>query len=160
MTTDKNYGRRLLLSGLAVLAVMFFAACGSKQTRGEPPMVRMVELSHQDDIISLHLSIRNINDDPMDVLEIDFNMQADDTDFIVFSGMVNIEIGANSTENWTLETETNSNNRNLLNRLESGEINSLPYAMKGSIKSLESGNLRFEHEGHIYPLPGRPGYFR
>lgn len=123
-------------------------------------MVRMVELNHQDSTLSLQLSIRNINDDPMDVLEIDFNMQAADKDFIVYSGPVNIEVGANSTENWTLEAEDNSNNRNLLNQLESGEINSLPYVMKGSIKSLGKSNLRFEHEGHIYPLPGRPGYFR
>lgn len=123
-------------------------------------MVRMVELNHQDSTLALQLSIRNINDDPMDVLEIDFNMQAADKDFIVYSGPVNIEVGANSTENWTFEAEDNSNNRNLLNQLESGEINSLPYVMKGSIKSLEKNNLRFEHEGHIYPLPGRPGYFR
>ena len=160
MTTKKYSGEKLLLFVLAVLVVLFCAACGSKQTRGEPPMVRMNELSHQDNTLSLQLSIRNINDFPMEVLEIDFTMLVNDNDFIVYSGPANINVGANSTENWTLEAEESSSNRDHLNQLENGEINSLPYVMKGSIKSAKDSNLRFEYEGHIYPLPGRPGYFR
>jgi hypothetical protein len=160
MTTKKNSGEKLLLFVLAGLVVLLCAACGSKQTRGEPPLVRLNELSHQDNSLSLQLSIRNINDFPMEVLEIDFTMLVNDNDFIVHNGPVNINVGANSTENWTLEAAESSSNHDHLNQLENDEIKSLPYVMKGSIKSLKDSNLRFEYEGHIYPLPGRPGYFR
>jgi hypothetical protein len=32
--------------------------------------------------------------------------------------------------------------------------------LKGTVISKDEGTLRFEHEGHIYPLPGKPGHFR
>jgi len=48
----------------------------------------------------------------------------------------------------------------LLNSLQNGEVQSLPYTLKGSVSSIDDGSLHFEHEGHIYPLPGRPGHFR
>jgi len=44
--------------------------------------------------------------------------------------------------------------------LQNGDVKSLPYSLRGSVSTREEGILYFEYEGHIYPLPGRPGHFR
>ena len=44
--------------------------------------------------------------------------------------------------------------------LERGDLVSLPYELNGRVHTLNEGIEDFEHEGHLYPIPGRPGYFR
>ena len=96
----------------------------------------------------------------MDVQSIDLSLLASDELLFSYRGPVNTNIVANGTEAWSVEVEENENSKSLLNKLENGEVKSLPYSLEGSILTREDGNLSFEYEGHIYPLPGRPGYFR
>jgi hypothetical protein len=77
-----------------------------------------------------------------------------------YQGPAETNIAANGTETWSVEVEESQTSRDLLNTLQSGEVKSLPYSLEGSIESIEDGTLRFQYEGHIYPSPGRPGYFR
>ena len=160
MKPDKRMFTRYLGSGLVFLAVMLSAACGAKIIRGAAPMVRMNELSHQNDTISLRLSMRNINGVPLDVQSIDFSLTVDDDELFGYQGPADTNIVANGTETWSVEVEESQTSRKLLESLEGGEVKSLPYSLKGSITSKDDGTLRFNYEGHIYPLPGRPGHFR
>jgi len=123
-------------------------------------MVRISELSHQDGTISMQLSIRNVNDEPLDILEFDFSLSSEEKQLLAYSGPADIDIVANGTETWSVNVKENDTSRNSLDALQSGEIKSLPYILEGTIKTLDTGKLRFEYEGHIYPLPGRPGHFR
>jgi len=50
--------------------------------------------------------------------------------------------------------------QDLLVSLKDGEVPSLPFRLEGRVHTEESGNLRFKHKGHLYPVPGRPGQFR
>ena len=143
-----------------MLAVFLCGACGSKLIRGAAPLVRMNELSHQDNNIEVQLSIRNLNGVPLDVEAIDFGLSIDDEKVFTHKGPVNTNITANGTETLSLEVKENESGRELLDSLQNGDVNSLPYLLKGSITSRDDGTLRFEHEGHLYPLPGRPGHFR
>ena len=143
-----------------LLLVLLAVACGPKQILDESPMVRISELSHQDGIVSLQLSIRNINDEELDILDIDFNLSSDDKQLLAFSGPVSININANGTEAWPADIAESDTTRQQLNALQSGEIKSLPYQLEGTVNTRESGRLRFEYKGHLYPLPGRTGYFR
>jgi hypothetical protein len=147
---------------LLIITVLLVAACGTKVIRGASPMVRMTELSHQDNNISLQLSMRNLNGVDLDIESIDFSLTVNETEdeLFVYSGPVDTNIVANGTETWTVEVVENEASRELLDSLEKGEVKSLPYTLKGSIISVDDGKLRFEHEGHIYPLPGKPGHFR
>lgn len=145
---------------LFILLAVLCTACGAKLIRGESPMVRISELSHQDDSISLQLSIRNVNGEALDVQEMDFTVSTEDQQLMGFSGPVTINIVANGTETWSVELAENATSGEKLDALESGEINSLPYKLEGSIKTLDTGRLRFEYQGHLYTLPGRPGHFR
>ena len=140
MKTDKSNYRKNLGLGLIFLAAVLSAACGSKIIRGAAPMVRMTELAHQDNKITLQISMRNPNGVPLDIQTIDFSLSASDKQLFTYQGALN--------------------SRNLLDKLESGEVKSLPYSLKGSVFTRDDGSLFFEYEGHIYPLPGRPGHFR
>ena len=145
---------------LFILAMMFLTACGAKIIRGASPMVRMTELSHQDNNITLELSMRNLNGVALDILNINFSLSMSDDELFTYNGPVDTSIVANGTETWSVEVVESQASLELLNTLESGDVKSLPYTLKGSITTRDDGTLRFAHEGHIYPLPGRPGHFR
>jgi hypothetical protein len=157
--TQDTYKRYLQVSLLILLAALC-SACGAKQVRGEPPIVSMNDLSHRDGSINLQLSMRNVNDLTLNVLDIDFSLTANDDELVGYKGPVNTDIAANGTEIWSVDVEESGAARELLDSLENGDINSLPYLLKGSVTSQDAGDLSFEYEGHIYPRPGRPGHFR
>ena len=161
MTTKKvNFRNPLGLSLL--LSVLLLTACGSNMIRGEPPIVRMSELSHQENNIKLQLSMRNLNGIDLDIISTGFSLTVNDgeQELIAYEGPVNINISAKGTEVWSVEVAESKTSRELLDSLENGDIKSLPYKLKGSVYSKDDGQLRFEYEGHIYPLPGKPGHFR
>ena len=145
---------------LIILVIMLSTGCGAKVIRGASPMVRMSELSHQDQKINLQLSMRNLNGVELNIQSIDFTLLLDDNELFSYQGPAETNIIANGTETWSVEVEESQSNRELLNTLQNGDVKSLPYSMKGKINTMDEGTLRFEHEGHIYPLPGKPGYFR
>lgn len=166
MTIKESSSKKRLGISLLVLTALLCTACGSQLVRGEPPMVRMSELSHRDNNINLQLNIRNINGVDLNILAIDLNLTVKKDDdqagheLFVYSGPADINIVANGTETWFMEVKESEASRDLLDSLENGDVVSLPYTLKGSIRSEDDGTLRFEREGHIYPLPGKPGYFR
>jgi len=123
-------------------------------------MVRLTELSHQDNSITLQLSMRNLNGVDIDVQNIDFSLTMDEKELFAYTGPVDTNIVANGTETWAVEVEESETSRELLDSLQNGDVKNLPYALKGSINTTEEGKLHFEYEGRIYPLPGRPGHFR
>jgi outer membrane lipoprotein-sorting protein len=120
----------------------------------------MNELSHQSQVINLQLSIRNLNGVPLDVQNINVSLSAKDELLFSYNGPAQTNIVANGTEVWAMQDEEREAGRVLLDKLQSGDINSLPYTLKGSVTSVEDGTLNFEHTGHIYNVPGRSGHFR
>ena len=160
MKTEKFFYKKILGFVLIMLTVMLCTACGASLVRGEPPMVRMNELSHQDDNITLQLSMRNVNGVSLDIMAIDFSLSVDEGELFTYNGPVDTDIVANGTETWSVDVAESETSRELLDSLQNGDVKSLPYSLKGSIITRDDGTMRFEHEGHIYPLPGRPGHFR
>jgi len=162
LTIDTNQKMLPRYASLTLLLMMLVltTACGTKIIRGASPMVRMNELSHQNNSITIELSMRNPNGVELDIQSIDFSLSVSDDKLFSYAGPAETNIVVNGTETWTVEVEESDSSRELLNSLQSGEVKSLPYSMKGSVFSQEDGDLYFEHEGHIYPLPGRPGHFR
>ena len=161
MNNNKSVYKTYLFASL-LLVILLCTACGTQVIRGASPMVRMTELSHKDNTLSLQVSMRNLNGVDLDIQTIDFRLTVNDNEdeLFVYNGPADTNIVANGTESWTVEVEESEASLELLNSLESGDIISLPYALKGSVSSKDEGKLRFEYEGHIYPLPGKPGHFR
>ena len=48
----------------------------------------------------------------------------------------------------------------LLEQLQAGDLKSLPYDFSGAVLADGSRAYRFQRDGHIYTVPGRPGQFR
>ena len=160
MTTEKFLDKKYPVFFLAVLTAVLCTACGAHVVRGESPMVRMNELSHRDNVMTLGLSMRNVNGVELVIQDIDFSLSLGDDELFTHNGPVNTDIIANGTETWSVDVAEGESSRELLDSLQNGDVKSLPYTLKGSITTSDDGTLRFEHEGHIYPLPGRPGHFR
>jgi hypothetical protein len=152
--------KRNLGIALLAIAIGLSSACGNKLIRGASPIVRMTELSHQQGRISLQVTIRNLNGVDLDVLGADLRLLVENRELLSYRGPVNVNIVANGTETWSVEVEESAAGMQLLDQLEKGEVKSLPYSLTGSITSREDGLMRVEYEGHIYPLPGKPGHFR
>ena len=151
---------------IPVVIIVFFAlvmmtACGgTKLVRGAAPIVRMNELSHTGDSISLHLSMRNINGVELNIQSIDFSLSVEDDELFTYQGPAETNITANGIETWTVEVEESPSSKELLDKLQAGDIKSLPYSLEGVVSAMDEGKLRFNNEGHIYPVPGKPGHFR
>lgn len=145
---------------IAISAIMVMTACGTKLIRGAAPIVRMIELSHTGDTISLQLSLRNLNGVELDIRAIDFKLSVEESELFSYNGPAETNIVANGTETWTVEVEESQSSKELLDKLQAGDVMSLPYSLTGSIIAIDGSKLRFSHEGHIYPVPGRPGHFR
>lgn len=162
MTTEKPTYKKHLEFGLLIFVILLCSACGTQIIRGASPMMRVTELSHQDNKINLQLSIRNLNGVDLDIQSIELGLTVNDKkdELFVFNGPVDINIVANGTESWSVDVEESEASHKLLDSLQNGDIKSLPYALKGSVTSKDDGTLRFEYEGHFYPLPGKPGHFR
>jgi len=152
--------REFLVVMLAIAAIMLTTGCGSKIIRGAAPIVRMNELSHTGETISLQLSMRNLNGVVLDIQAIDFSLSAEDSELLTYKGPAKTNIAANGTETWTVEVKESQSSKQLLDKLQAGDIISLPYSLKGSIIAADEDKLRFSHTGHLYPVPGRPGHFR
>ena len=160
MKRIKHLNKRLFVMALLVSLIALTSACGNKLVKGASPMVRLTELSHADGTVNLQISIRNLNGVDMEMLGAELKLVADGAELLNYRGPVQMNIAANGTESWSVDADESDSGRQLLDKLENGEVKSLPYSLTGSITSREDGLLRFEYEGHIYPLPGRPGYFR
>lgn len=152
--------RKLKPAGLLMVLAVLLVACGDHLIRGVSPVVRINELSHDGTNITLQLSLRNRNAVEMDVEHIKFSLSSEDHELFSYNGPADVNVIANGTETWTAGVVESETSLDKLNALESGEIKSLPYSFKGTVTTIEAGDLEFEYQGHLYPVPGRPGQFR
>ena len=152
--------KKLQLMGLLLAVTVLLVACGDHLIRGVSPVVRMNELSHDGQNITLQLSLRNRNGIEMDVQHMKFSLLAEDVELLSYDGPASTTIAANGTETWSVDVNEYDTSVSKLNALENGDIKSLRYTFKGTVTAVKAGKLNFEYEGHLYPVPGRPGRFR
>ena len=145
----------LLLSCLALCT-----ACGSQQIKGQSPFVGISSMSVQDNTLSTIFDIHNINDVELDIDAIDIKIRGHDIELVHYIKDVDLKVDPNTTEEATLEAIPDSGARHLLTQLDSGKVSSLPFSLEGRIHTQKDGYLSFKQEGHLYPVPGRPGQFR
>jgi len=155
-------GRMTELARLAAVSLLIIAgtACGHRVIEGRPPFVGISGMALSEDRLSVDFRIANQNDLAMNVKAIDITVTVDGTDLAHEDRAVQLSIDANSAEELRVEELPAPATRDLLASLERGEIMSLPFRLEGSVLTQESGRLRFEQKGHLYPVPGKPGAFR
>jgi hypothetical protein len=160
MIPERVLHSKLMRLALVMLLALAVGACSGGQVRDESPMVRVSEISHLEGNTNVQLSIRNVNDEALDVRAISYKLTSDDEPFLAWDGPATVNIAAKGTETWSVAIDASASSKALLESLQQGSIKSLPYTLEGSVETVDGGTLRFEAVGYLYPLPGRPGYFR
>ncbi|NNK52793.1 MAG: hypothetical protein HKO99_14455 [Xanthomonadales bacterium] len=150
-------GMRFLLALLMTAACV---SCGPSVIKGRPPFINISEMSLVDNRLSCEFDISNQNGIPMTIEMIDIVMTVNEVELTRENRRFQLLIGANSTEAVRVEELPDEFKRSLLESLDSGEVKSLPFDLEGRVQTLEDGYLSFDQRGYLYPVPGKPGYFR
>ncbi|MDH3922974.1 MAG: LEA type 2 family protein [Xanthomonadales bacterium] len=152
--------RILPLVLLLAAAVVFLVSCGPNIIKGRPPFISISSMSLIDDRLAADFDIRNQNGVPMNISMIDITVTVNGVQLTRENREFELLIGANSVEEVNVEELPDEFSRNLLESLASKEVKSLPFDLEGRVRTVEDGYLSFAHKGHLYPVPGKPGYFR
>lgn len=146
---------------LQLFLLALCTACGgTHQVKGESPFVRISSMSFNGNSLTADFDIHNINDVKMDIDAIDIRIQEKNTELGHYASDLRLSIDPNTTEEVSLQVMAGENATQLLNELESGQTSSLPFSLEGRVHTQGDGYLAFKNEGHLYPVPGRPGQFR
>jgi hypothetical protein len=145
---------------LLLLTVAACASCGPQLIEGRPPFIGISGMHLDGDALSADFRISNQNDVPMNIDAIDIEVTVNGAELASEKRQLKLAIDANSAEEIHVEKRPDRFTRDLLASLENREVNSLPFRLQGSVSTRESGRLRFEQKGHLYPVPGKPGFFR
>ena len=104
--------------------------------------------------------VYNINEVEMVIDSIEVTVLVDNSQIARHSGALQLTVGPNTTEEIPVSQRPEDRARQLLTELETGVKASLPFSLQGRVHTRDDGYMAFEHEGHLYPVPGRPGQFR
>jgi len=135
-------------------------SCGPNIIKGRPPFISISSMSLIDDRLSADFDISNQNGVPMTITMIDITVTVNEVELTRENRAFELDIGANSAEEVSVEELPDEFTRELLESLANKEVKSLPFDLEGRVQTVEDGFLAFSHKGHLYPVPGKPGYFR
>jgi len=145
---------------LMLLATVTCISCGPQVIKGRSPFISISGMSLVEDKLSAVFDISNQNGVPMTISMIDITVIVNAVELARENRDIQLTIDANSTEEIRVDELPDEFTRDLLASLQSGEVKSLPFDLKGRVLTVEDDYLNFEHRGHLYPVPGKPGHFR
>jgi len=160
---NRTYSRAtpfLARLAMLLLAVSTCASCGPSVIEGRPPFIGISGMRLVDDTLDAEFRVSNQNDVPMNIESIDIRVTVNGAELVSEKRQLTLAIDANSAEEVRVEKLPEAFTRDLLASLENRELKSLPFSLTGRVLTREDGYLRFEQKGHLYPVPGKPGYFR
>jgi LEA14-like dessication related protein len=155
-----THARAFALIVFLALTATTMISCGPQIIKGRPPFISISSMSLIDDRLSADFDIRNQNGVPMTISMIDIIMTVNDVELTRENREFELLIGANSAEEVNVEELPDEFTRSLLESLGNKEVKSLPFDLEGRVRTAEDGYLSFSHKGHLYPVPGKPGFFR
>lgn len=151
---------KTLVRILLICLILALTGCGGGVVRGQPPLVGISTLNLDDQQIRARLDLHNPNGVEMQVDTIEMSMELGDAHLGRHSTRPGLEVHPNGTEEIGMDFPGDEGARNALQKLERGEVNSLPYSVSGVVRDGSGGAEEFSQKGYLYPVPGRPGSFR
>lgn len=142
------------------VALLTTAGCGPQVIEGRPPFVSISGMNLDGNTLTTRFDIANQNGVAMNIDAAEITVKVRDTELLRYTSTDALEITANSTETVTTTSEPESFTVTLLNSLDDGQLDSLSIDISGRVHTPEDGYLRFEQNGYLYRVPGRPGQFR
>lgn len=145
---------------LLILTICLCAACGPHKVKGKAPVVSISSLTIQGENLAATFNIRNINDVPLDIEQIQITIRVQDTELTRHVESMALSIDPNTTEEIAVQKLPDQFARELLASLEQPDVANLPFFLEGEMRTQQDGNVPFRYEGYLYPVPGRPGQYR
>lgn len=143
-----------------LLCLVLCSACSPNKIKGKPPFLSISSLSAQEESLSAKFDIRNINDVELVIDSIEITIRVREVELTRYFSQMALTVDPNATEEVMVEDMPDEFARPLLAELERGDVASLPFFLEGRVHTRDDGYLPFRHEGHLYPIPGKPGTFR
>lgn len=136
------------------------SACGSKLVRNQPPLAQITSWTIAGTVLKADLNLRNVNEEELPLHGVQLTVRLEGTQLVSHQQSLDDSIAASGFESVQLDMSPTEAGLDELKALEQGEHSSLPYTMEGHVVTSGGRQLHFKREGHIYPMPGRPGRFR
>jgi len=155
-----NHEFRFIGPLLLCILSLVVASCGPQVIEGRPPFIGISGMQLIEDSLSSDFRIANQNGMRMTIEALELTVAVDGVELIGENREFQLIIDANSSEEIHVREIPQQATRDLLASLENQEISSLAFELQGRVLTSEDGYLRFEQKGHLYPVPGKPGYFR
>lgn len=149
--------RRILL---AIIVLPLLCACSSGGVKGEVPFVQVTAWKLQGETLQATLRLRNVNEEALKLRSLSLSVDVNQQVLAQYQGNHAVTVPANGFESINLSMVASQPGLALLLELENGQRSSLPYVLTGTIEAEGLGALVFNRDGHLYPVPGRPGQFR
>lgn len=157
--TKSRLPHLFFLFGLA-LATLITASCGPDVIKGRPPFVGISSMELDGQSVATRFDISNGNGVEMNIRSISISVSVRNNPLLEHRANELLVIDANSTEEIAVRLPVDEFAQTLLKSLSEGELDNLPIGISGRVDTVEDGPLRFEQEGYVYRVPGRPGQFR
>lgn len=146
---------------VALLAGLLSAGCGGPDlVKGQSPFVSISSMAVDDGTLAVTFNFRNINDLAMNIDSVAVTMTSRDVGLLRYNARHELSIDPNTTEDLVIEQITDEEIRPLLDSLQAGDIESLPFSIEGRAHTAADGNLPFRQQGYLFRVPGKPGQFR
>ena len=144
-----------------VLAVLV-AACGAQQLRisGKPPQWDIRNLDRDGQNIRAALGVRNVNDAPLQLDRLSLEIRLDDNLLMTVDEPLDLVVPSRGREVIRVEYTAALAGLEQLERLDSGDADSLPWRLAGNAVTDGGSEYEIDTEGWLYPVPGRAGHYR
>jgi len=157
---DPRMGSGLLIVALSALML---SACSGQPIKvaGEAPLVRLDSLSRQDSGLVVAVSIRNINDSPLELGALLLDLELDEQS--VRGGIrraLDLSIAARGREVIEFRFDSGDQVFDALDEVSTGERTNLPWSLTLYRDSQTRRNELASAQGFLHRVPGQPNRFR
>ncbi len=148
---------------LFLLSALTLGACSGQPIKvaGEAPLVRLDSLSRLDSGLVVGVSIRNINDSPLELGALVLDLELDDqTVRGSIRRTLNLGIAARGREVIEFRFDSGDQVFPALDEVSAGERANLPWALTVYRDSQSRRNELARAQGFLHRVPGQPDRFR
>lgn len=148
--------------GLLVLVMLLVACSGQpRQVSGEVPLIGLDGLGLSDGLLQLDIRIRNINDSPLELPNLNLSLSLDGRRVVErHSQRPGVVIAARGREVVRLDVPIDTRGRQLLEELTRGQRDRLAYQLDIEFEGRRRRQEDPETRGFLHAVPGQPGRFR
>ncbi len=151
-----------LFSAALVLTALTACASGPRGVTGELPQVTLDGLERQEEQITLLLGLRNINDRPLPLTEVEVELNSGDARIVTATHRPDFEIGARGREVLRMDGNAEPEGLRLLEPATNGNTRPgrISWSMQVHLTDERGRSRTTEASGYLHPVPGQPGRFR